>query len=36
MTTMTTVRILTIIYIVQGGAGIALGIAYAVWKMYLA
>jgi hypothetical protein len=32
---MTTVRILTIIYIVQGVAGIAFGVAYAVWRMYL-
>jgi hypothetical protein len=33
---MKTVRILTIIYLVQGGVGIAFGIAYAVWRMYLA
>jgi hypothetical protein len=31
---MTTVCILTIIYIVQGVAGIS--VAYAVWRMYLA
>ena len=31
---MTAVRILTIIYIAQAAAGIALGFAYAVWLMY--
>jgi hypothetical protein len=33
---MTTVRILNIIYLAQAGVGIILGIAYAVWRMYLA
>jgi multidrug transporter EmrE-like cation transporter len=33
---MTTVRFLNIIYLAQAGAGIAFGIAYAVWRMYLA
>ena len=33
---MTTVRILNIIYVAQAGAGIIFGIAYAVWRMYLA
>jgi hypothetical protein len=33
---MTRLRILTIIYITQAGAGIALGIAYVVWLVYLA
>jgi hypothetical protein len=33
---MTTVRILNIIYLVQAAAGIVFGIAYAVWRMYLA
>jgi multidrug transporter EmrE-like cation transporter len=33
---MTTVRILNIIYVAQAGAGIVFGIAYAVWRMYLA
>jgi hypothetical protein len=33
---MNTVRILTTMYIVQAVVGIAVGIAYAVWLMYLA
>jgi hypothetical protein len=33
---MSTVRILNIIYVAQAGAGIIFGIAYAVWRMYLA
>jgi hypothetical protein len=33
---MTTVRILAIVYVAQAAAGTALGIAYAVWLMYLA
>jgi multidrug transporter EmrE-like cation transporter len=33
---MTSVRILNIIYLAQAGVGIILGIAYAVWRMYLA
>ena len=31
---MTTARILAIMYVAQAAAGIALGIAYAVWLMY--
>jgi hypothetical protein len=31
---MSTVRILTTMYIVQAAVGIAVGIAYAVWLMY--
>lgn len=33
---MKTVRILNIIYLAQAGIGIIFGIAYAVWRMYLA
>ena len=30
---MTTLRILTVIYVVQAGVGIATGVAYAVWLL---
>jgi hypothetical protein len=31
-----TVRILAVVYVVQACVGISLGLAYAVWLMYLA
>jgi len=31
---MLTLRILTVIYVVQAAAGIATGVAYAVWLLY--
>jgi hypothetical protein len=31
---MTTLRILTVIYVVQAGVGIATGISYAVWLLF--
>lgn len=31
---MTALRILTVVYFVQAGVGIAAGIAYAVWLLY--
>jgi hypothetical protein len=33
---MRSIRVLTIIYLAQAAAGIAVGFAYAVWLMYLA
>jgi len=31
---MSTLRILTVIYLVQAGVGAATGVAYAVWLLY--
>jgi hypothetical protein len=31
---MTALRILTVVYVVKAGVGIAAGVAYAVWLLY--